>query len=169
MIVCPVCQKEFKPSHNRGQVYCSYTCRGQAIKGDRHHRFKGGNISPLGYKRVMVDGVLMHEHRHVVELHLGRKLAPSEIIHHKDGNKLNNQLSNLELLSSNSEHMDRHRKWYSDTINKQCNTCEQIKPRTNFYRSTRKGRDSHHPMCKDCIKSKYPSSWTYAKRRNAHS
>ena len=40
------------------------------------------------------------QHRKVMEQHLGRKLFPHETVHHKDGNRANNRLSNLELWSS---------------------------------------------------------------------
>lgn len=49
-----------------------------------------------------------HEHRVLMEQMLGRELMPGEIVHHKDGNKLNNDLSNLELLPSQAEHCRGH-------------------------------------------------------------
>lgn len=45
----------------------------------------------------------MLEHRWLVEQQLGRVLAPDEHVHHKDGNRQNNALANLEVLSP-SEH-----------------------------------------------------------------
>jgi hypothetical protein len=39
---------------------------------------------------------------------LGRRLRPNEIVHHKDENRTNNDLSNLELLSR-GEHSRLHR------------------------------------------------------------
>lgn len=42
-----------------------------------------------------------------MELHLGRYLATGEIVHHKDSNKQNNDISNLELLT-NSQHSKKH-------------------------------------------------------------
>lgn len=45
--------------------------------------------------------------RFVMEHHLGRQLAPNEQIHHKDGNPLNNDLSNLEVRLL-GEHQREH-------------------------------------------------------------
>lgn len=39
---------------------------------------------------------------------IGRPLRPGEIVHHKDGNILNNDPVNLEVLSSQSEHCRVH-------------------------------------------------------------
>lgn len=47
------------------------------------------------------------EHRLVMEQHLGRKLLTSEIVHHKDGDGLNNSLDNLEMMSQ-SKHQNEH-------------------------------------------------------------
>lgn len=45
------------------------------------------------------------EHRLLVEQSIGRYLLPSEVVHHKDGNPSNNSIENLELFSSQSEHI----------------------------------------------------------------
>ena len=52
--------------------------------------------------------VLMH--RVVMENHLGRLLEPGEVIHHKDHNKHNNDISNLELMDSKA-----HNRMHSST------------------------------------------------------
>ena len=44
------------------------------------------------------------EHRLVMARSLGRPLAPTEVVHHRDHNKTNNSLSNLELFESHREH-----------------------------------------------------------------
>lgn len=45
------------------------------------------------------------EHRLVMEAHLGRHLEPEEVVHHRDKNKQNNAIENLELFGSNGEHL----------------------------------------------------------------
>ncbi len=47
------------------------------------------------------------EHRLVMEQYLGRYLLPDEVVHHKDGNPSNNDIGNLELFSSQSEHISK--------------------------------------------------------------
>lgn len=46
---------------------------------------------------VSVNGEPILEHRHVMETVLGRRLTEFENVHHKNGDKLNNDVSNLEL------------------------------------------------------------------------
>lgn len=50
----------------------------------------------------------IREHRLVMEQYLGRYLLPCEQIHHIDGNKSNNDIKNLTLFPSNSEHRKIH-------------------------------------------------------------
>lgn len=41
----------------------------------------------------------VREHRLVIENNIGRYLLDNEVVHHIDGNTLNNDLSNLQILS----------------------------------------------------------------------
>jgi hypothetical protein len=51
-------------------------------------------------------GYVLH-HRVVMENHLGRLLTKGEVVHHKDGNKHNNNVDNLEVMDK-QEHNRLH-------------------------------------------------------------
>jgi HNH endonuclease len=73
--------------------FCSKSC---ANKG----RVKKIWLDKHGYPQATIDGHQMALHRHVMEKRLGRKLLPTETVHHKDGNRKNYAESNLELWAS---------------------------------------------------------------------
>lgn len=59
------------------------------------------------YKGIKVDGKKRDEHRVVMEQHLGRKLNPDEVVHHINGNKFDNRIENLSVMSK-SDHAKLH-------------------------------------------------------------
>lgn len=61
------------------------------------------------YKAIKVDGVKHDYHRWLMEQKLGRKLDSNEFVHHIDGDKSNNNVSNLCIMSR-SEHARLHAK-----------------------------------------------------------
>lgn len=82
-----------------------------APRGDRHHAWKGGRhvgeyiyLPAPDHPHKNWSGHVL-EHRLVMEKHLGRYLLPTEVVHHKDKNKHNNAIENLEVFSTNAEHL----------------------------------------------------------------
>lgn len=60
------------------------------------------------YKKVRLsDGSTRDQHRIIMETIIGRKLSRNEVVHHIDGDTMNNDLSNLELISL-SDHTKSH-------------------------------------------------------------
>lgn len=90
-----------------------------------------GTITPKGYRRVKVNGRSILEHVLVWEEAEGRKVPPGHDIHHRDGDKLNNDRSNLQLVTK-LEHKRIHSgcelrdgEWW-----KPCGVCGELKPIT---------------------------------------
>lgn len=67
--------------------------------GGSRNRIPGStsSVTQNGYRRIKVGNDWPLEHRHVMSKALGRPLYPDEHVHHRDGNKLNNEIENLEL------------------------------------------------------------------------
>lgn len=57
------------------------------------------SVSRRGYIR---------EHRMVMELHLGRALLRTEVVHHVNHDTRDNRIENLELVESQSRHLAEH-------------------------------------------------------------
>lgn len=60
------------------------------------------------YKAIKVNGKKHNEHRYIMEQHLGRPLSRYEVVHHINGDKTDNRLCNLMVMSL-SEHAKLHR------------------------------------------------------------
>ncbi len=99
MMVCSQCNKE-KPrkkmsvsgGYNYKTIFCSRECSDNAQRT--------GYTDKNGYKAFNVLGRQNFEHRVVMERSLGRKLLPSETVHHKNGQRSDNRIENLELWDS---------------------------------------------------------------------
>lgn len=128
-IVCAACRKEFlgqkhvTGAKKNGLRFCSSVCHGQYLSdsgiadkrfkpyqfkpGGEPHNKQGWHFNIRGYRIVTGAGKRMSEHRLIMQRHLGRRLADSEIVHHINGNKLDNRIENLQVMTS-SEHAREH-------------------------------------------------------------
>jgi hypothetical protein len=158
---CSVCGGEclvVKHLADRGApAICSQVCNG-ARKSAAH---TGNTFISRGYVIVHSPDHPMankagklFEHRLVVSQHLGRLLAAHEVVHHKDGNRSNNAIENLELLAGHKEHSAKH--WEEGELCKlhrqgllRCSACREIKPLAAFDvgSTMRYGRKN---QCKEC-------------------
>lgn len=59
------------------------------------------------YKRPSIGGKKVLYHRYVMEQFIGRKLKPDEIVHHKNGNRTDNRIENLEMMQT-VDHLKMH-------------------------------------------------------------
>jgi len=62
-------------------------------------------VTKKKYRRFKDSGIYVH--RWKAEKKLGRKLKTGEVVHHKDGNTLDNSASNLKVYPNQSTHMKK--------------------------------------------------------------
>lgn len=69
---------------------------------------KGWSLKPSGYLEITRGkNRFKSVHRVVMEKHLGRKLKKDEVVHHIDGDKTNNEITNLKVMNR-KEHNKLH-------------------------------------------------------------
>lgn len=104
---CLNCDETFTPIRRSKGLYCSNRCANAAVSRatieQRADAMRGRGKGRSYRKR---NG--RHEHRIVAEQKLGRSLRPGEIVHHIDGNFLNNDPDNLAVMTQ-SEHIRLHK------------------------------------------------------------
>jgi len=95
---------------NRKKLLCSTECR--SLFRTLSYQAKHPDAEPTvnkyknGYTRTVVPGKNgersreLLTHRYVMEQHIGRRLLPEETVHHVNGDRAFNDISNLELFSS---------------------------------------------------------------------
>lgn len=87
---------------------------GKGRRGELHGSWQGGVKMSKGYRMVQHPNgsldknnrrIYILEHRLLMEQHLGRQLSVSEVVHHKNGDILDNRIENLGVYDSNADHL----------------------------------------------------------------
>lgn len=130
---CQYCGQEFYAYASSNRKYCSREC-GYKYQSKEHNpegyhkrphlselnrKLNPNRMTPEIKKKIRkarkkktpkfypkVHG--RHEHRVVAEEKIGRSLKKGEVVHHIDGNRLNNNPENLMVFSSQAEHAAQH-------------------------------------------------------------
>lgn len=100
---CLQCGKTFTAARARNK-FCGKACQHRAARTGK------------GYVQTHAGP----EHRLMMEKHLGRKLLPTEHVHHKNEDKRDNRIENFKVLTV-QEHASLHRSKHPKT--KDCAVC----------------------------------------------
>lgn len=147
-VKCEKCSEERNVKYITAKYKKEHLCRKCSITGENHPNWgkklskelrkkislgnikKGWRKQGDGYKGILVDehprakeykgGRYIMEHILIIEKEIGRHLEPHEIVHHIDGDKLNNNPENLFLCSG------ENRKESSQIHNHAHDTAEKI-------------------------------------------
>lgn len=110
---CKTCGiiKPCSPYQLKTKKYCSRACKSKWMSSQEKEntpRWKGGlYVNREGYREIRKNKNSILEHRYIMEKYINRKLTEEEVIHHINGNKQDNRIDNL-IIVTRSEHMLIH-------------------------------------------------------------
>lgn len=155
-----------KPTVGRG--FCRRHYQAWRKYGDPLHRVRSAAnhghvfVGDKGYLYVAVGTFRAPLHRMIAEAFAHRPLQRGEVVHHRDGNILNNDPANLEILS-NGAHTALHRPWGSP--NHFRTHCRYGHPLSGDNLLPDVLRRTGKRACKAC---KYAANRRYAQKRTMH-
>ena len=145
--------------------------------GKKNYKWNGGKKRVNGYiyllkpEHPFASQRYVAEHRLIIEQHLDRYLLPSEIIHHKNEDKNDTQIENLEITNlrkHNLQHRHTIHRLTKEDIKKShelrmrkpndkgeffCHICNTWKPKLEFTK-TKNNMSGVYSYCKKCVKEK---------------
>ncbi len=118
---CIECSSKFLVKKYRQETakFCSVKCRAKYSRGKIKKEKVSGNG---GYRKTKIDGVSILSHRYVFSELLGRELNKGEVVHHKNGDKADNRVENLMVMTQ-KEHSAHHNQKYPTV--KSCLVCRK--------------------------------------------
>lgn len=96
--------------NKHGMRFCGKKCCDKAKQSGLlpvGFKFKNQKKENHPYKLIMVKGKRYRLHRWIMQEHIGRKLERWEHVHHINGDKKDNRIENLEIISA-SNHNKLH-------------------------------------------------------------
>lgn len=106
IVGCQYCGKQF---YSTRKTFCSRECVNHYRSEHSQHRTHYENGYLIEYVKDYNKKGNVKQHRRIMEEHLGRKLTKDEVVHHINGNKSDNRIENLQVMSR-GEHSSLHRK-----------------------------------------------------------
>jgi hypothetical protein len=184
---CPQCGVVFDVMSEyqaRRRRYCSRRCRSLATrgrpapqcgrpkpKGAASPSWKGGRAAHSGgyveahapgHPKASGRGRVL-EHVLVAEKALGKHLPPGAVVHHVNGDRADNQNSNLVICEDQLYHMLLHKRARIAAAGGDpraqaiCGTCSRVLARAAFGRLVRRTRrtvDTIMPECRECTRAR---------------
>ena len=142
--ICEQCDQKFKAPPSQNARFCNRDCYDDFRKGIyecdnckriferfkcRTKKYKRNLCSRKCHRKFIEKSVKnqpafkngVASYRKIIEEHFNKKLKPNEIIHHVDGNRINNDIENLKI-TTRSEHPNLHPEVGFQKGHKQLNT-----------------------------------------------